>query len=143
MEISQECVDNVCEFILNREFRDISISDKILFLVRQIARRNMKSDFTSKIIEEKMLQYLDMNIKAIESGTSFSLYSSSSAINYHNLIYYIYLPNEVKSNHALCLKVSHIMEKNLQKLFPAVVDHYWAYLSQYMKKKFYDKPSVC
>ena len=133
--LSQECVDNVCEFILNREFRDISISDKILFLDRQIARRNMKSDFTSKIIEDKMLQYLDMNIKAIESGTSFSLYSSSSAINYHNLIYYIYLPNKVKSNHALCLKVSRIMEKNLQELFPAIVDHYWAYLSQYMKKK--------
>lgn len=135
MDISQECVDSICEFILNREFRDISISDKILFLDRQIARRNMRSDFTSKVIEEKLLQYLDINIKAIESGKSFSLYSSNSAINYQNLVYYIYLPNEVKSNHTLCLRVSHIMEKNLQELFPSVFNHYWQYLSQYMKGK--------
>lgn len=135
VDISQECVDSICEFILNREFRDISINDKILFLDRQIAKRNMKSDFTSKIIEEKLLQYLDMNIKAIESGNSFALYSSNSAINYYNLVHYIYLPNEFKSNHALCLRVSHIMENNLQELFPSVVNHYWAYLSQYMKKK--------
>lgn len=136
MDISQECVDSICEFILNREFGTIiSISDKILFLDRQIARRNMRSDFTSKIIEEKLIQYLDMNIKAIESGNSFALYSSNSAINYYNLVYYIYLPNEFKSNHALCLRVSHIMGNNLQELFPSVVDHYWEYLSQYMKKK--------
>lgn len=139
MDISQGCVDSICEFILNHKFRTISISDKILFLDRQIARRNMRSDFTSKVIEQKLLQYLDRNIKAIESGKSFSVYSSSSAINYPNLVYYIYLPKEIKSNHALCLRVSHIMENNLQELFPSVVDHYWAYLSQYMKKKILHK----
>lgn len=136
MDISQECMDHVCEFILKREFREILINDKILFLDRQIAKRKMLSVFTSKTIEEQLLQYLDMNIKALESGAPFSLTSKTSAINYHNLVHYIYLPDEAKSNHALCVRVSRIIGKNLQALFPAIVNHYWAYLSIYMKRKF-------
>ena len=135
MDISQECVDSICEFILKREFWEISIDDKIIFLDRQIAKRKMKSDFTSRIIEEKLLQYLDDNIKAIKAGKPFSLMSTSRAVNYPNLVEYIYLPGEAKSNHAICLRVSHIMEKNLKDLIPAVVEHYWGYLSKYMKRK--------
>lgn len=135
MDISQECVDYVSDFILKFEFREILINDKVLFFDRQIARRKMKSEITSKLIEEKLLQYLDMHIKALESGTTFSLMSTSSAINYDNLVHYIYLQNETKSNHALCIRVSHIMKKNLRQLIPSVINHYWRYLSKYMKNK--------
>lgn len=135
MDISQECVDYVSDFILKFEFREILINDKVLFFDRQIARRKMKSEITSKLIEEKLLQYLDMHIKALESGTTFSLMSTSSAINYDNLVHYIYLQDETRSNHALCIRVSHIMEKNLKQLIPSVINHYWGYLSKYMKNK--------
>ena len=135
MDISQECVDYVSDFILKFEFREILINDKVLFFDRQIARRKMKSEITSKLIEEKLLQYLDMHIKALESGTTFSLMSTSSAINYDNLVHYIYSQNETKSNHALCIRVSHIMKNNLRPLIPSVINHYWEYLSKYMKNK--------
>lgn len=135
MDISQECVDYVSDFILKFEFREILINDKVLFFDRQIARRKMRSEITSKLIEEKLLQYLDMHIKALESETTFSLRSTSSAINYYNLVHYIYLQDEIRSNHALCIRVSHIMKKNLKELIPSVINHYWEYLSKYMKKK--------
>lgn len=135
MDISQECVDHVSDFILKFDFYEILINDKVLFFDRQIARRKMKSEITSKLIEEKLLQYLDMHIKALESGKTFSLMPTSSAINYDNLVHYIYLQDETKSNHALCIRVSHIMEKNLKQLMPSVINHYWGYLSKYMKSK--------
>lgn len=135
MDISQECVDNVSSFILKYEFHQILITDKVLFFDRQIAKRKMKSSITSKVIEEKLLQYLDMHIKALECGRTFSLISTSRAINYDNLVHYIYLQDEKKCNHALSLRVSHILDKNLRQLIPSVTNHYWRYLSKYMRSK--------
>lgn len=135
MDISQECVDYVSAFILKYEFREILINDKVLFFDKQIAKRKMSSEVTSRLIEEKLLQYLDMHIKEVESGGTFTLRSRNGTINYDNLVHYIYIQGETKSNHALCIRVSHIMEKNLRQFIPSIVNHYWSYLSKYMKSK--------
>lgn len=134
MDISQASVDYICDFILKYEFRQIFISDKILFLDKQIAKRKMQSEVTSKLIEEKFLQYIDMHINSLESGSTFSLMSRNH-INYYNLVHYICPQSERKSIHSLSIRVSHIMKKNLKDLFPSIVNHYWRYLSEYMKRK--------
>ncbi len=134
MDISQESVDYICDFILKYEFRQIFISDKVLFFDKQIAKRKMQSELTSKLIEEKFLQYIDMHIKALESGSTFSSMSRNH-INYYNLVHYIYPQSDKKSIHSLSIRVSHIIKKNLKDLFPSIADHYWGYLSEYMKRK--------
>ena len=135
MDISQEIVDYICSFIFKYEFKDIFIDDKILFLDRQIAKRNMRSEVTSRLIEEKLVQYLDMHIKELESGHQFSLMSRNSTINYYNLANYIYPQNAKNTSHAISLRVSRIIEKELKDLIPSVVNYYWIYLSKYMKRK--------
>ena len=133
MNIPQETVDAVCQFILKREYREILINDKVLFLDRQLFRRKMYSDITAKLIENKLLCYIDNHIKAIEDGTKFELYSTSG-INYYNLVHYI-SPEKGYHSRRLAMRVSKIIKLGDPVLILHVVEHYSHYVSSYQKAK--------
>ena len=58
VDVSQDLIDSICTFIFKYEFREILISDKILFLDSQIYKKQMYSDTVSKIIEDKLFYYI-------------------------------------------------------------------------------------
>ena len=65
MDISQRLVDLICTFILNNEFKEILINDKILFLDWQFYRWKKTSQITAKTVESKLINYLDQEITAL------------------------------------------------------------------------------
>lgn len=134
VDISQELVDRVCSFILKYEFRDILISDKVLFLYYQLERRKKYSDVTAKEIENKLIFYLDSHIKAIETGKSFNLLSTGS-INYCDLVHYIAPSNTNYRSHRLSLRISKILDNDISLLYPNIAEHYWAYISAYQRRR--------
>ena len=134
MNIPQQTVDIVCQFILRSEYREILINDKVLFLDRQLYRRKMYSATTAKLIEDKLLFYIDNHIKAIENGTEFELLSTSSGINYCNLVHYISSEAGYHSRR-LSMRVSKIVNLGNPVLLTHVVDHYSHYVSPYQKAK--------
>lgn len=133
MDIPQKTVDAVCQFILKREYREILINDKVLFLDRQLYRRQMYSATTAKLVEDKLLFYIDSHIKAIENGTKFDLLSTSS-INYYNLVHYI-SPQKEYHSRRLAIRVSKIIKLGNPVLLTHVVEHYSHYVSPYQKAK--------
>lgn len=135
VDISQSLADKLCIFIFKYDFRDILIDDKVLFLDRQIANRHKYSNTTAKIVEDKLIWYIDSHIAALEAHKHFDVLSAHSSINYCDLIRYI-APKDVQYfSRKLSIRVSKIISGNLSELFPQIVHHYWAYISIYQRRK--------
>ena len=133
VDISQELVDYICGFLLKNDFREIMIDDKVLFLDSQVDKRHKVSPATKKIIEDKLIWYLDAKIEAEENGTSFEVFSKKSNINFGNLVHYI-SPNEKGyHSHRLSIRISRIIKRDISALFKQIVENYWAYLSTYQR----------
>ncbi len=133
VDISQPLVDILCRFIFKYEFRDILINHKVLFLDHQLLRRKMHSDVTSKIIEDKLLFYMDSQIKAIEASGKFDIPTTNSGITYCNLIHYIAPKDEQYHSRRVAIRVSYIIKKNLTEMVPHVVKDYWSHISPYSR----------
>ena len=134
MNIPQETVDSVCQFILKREYREILINDKVLFLDRQLFRRKMYSDITAKTVENRLLFYIDSHIEALGKGTKFEMMSTTSGINYCNLVHYI-SPKPGYHSRRLAMRVTKIIKVANPVMLRHVVEHYSHYVSPYQKAK--------
>ena len=55
-----------CEFIFKYNFREIRIDEKVLFLDRQLHKRQMYSTITAKVIEDALVHHIDSHIKTID-----------------------------------------------------------------------------
>ena len=134
VDVSQDLIDGICSFIFKYEFREILISDKILFLDSQIYKKQMYSDVVSGIIEEKLFYYMDKHIKAIETEQSFELLSHVSNINYCNLIHYISPDKNLNSRKRLSIRVNKIINNSYTPMTEDITNHYYEYLSERQKK---------
>lgn len=133
VDISQELVDYLCEFLLKNDFREIMIDDKVLFLDAQVAKRHKVSAVTKKTIEDKLIWYLDSKIKAEVTGTNFEVFSRTSNINFANLVHYISPDEKGFHPRRLSIRISSIIRKDVSSLFKQIVEDYWAYLSTYQR----------
>ena len=135
IDISQKLVENVCRFMFKYEFSDILINDKILFLEHQIFRRKRYSKITAQIIENKLITYIDAQIDALKKSTYFELRSTSSGINYYNLVHYIDPDNKEYCSRRIASRVSTIIDNDLSEMIPHIVKHYWGYISSCSRYK--------
>lgn len=133
MDLSQDIVDNICRFIFKYEFREILLSDKLAFLQWQIYQKKKYSDVTAKIIENKLIYYIDKHIKAVENNTNFDT-SFQGNMEYCYLAKYI-LPELEYCSRRLSARVSKILKLNNKILNMHVVKCYWGYVSEYQKKQ--------
>lgn len=135
MEISQSLVDKITTFIMSREFGDIYINEKILFLERQLVRRKHYSQKTTKVIEERLIQYISSDISAYQNKKEFSVLSTNTGIGYANLVYYISPLDDNYQSQKLSNKVGKIINNRIEKLYPDVVNYYYHFVSKYQKQK--------
>ena len=135
INISQELVDRIVGFVFSYDFRELLINDKVLFIDSQLIRRKMYSDNTSRIIEDALISYMDKHIFALENEQQFDLPSTSSGINYYNLIHYAYLKENSSASRRLSLRISHILTKELTPMYSHIANHYCSYVSFYQKKR--------
>ena len=135
MEISQSLVDKITTFIMSREFGDIYINDKILFLDRQLVRRKRYSQKTTKAIEEKLIQYISSDISAYQDKKEFSVLSTNTGIGYADLVYYISPLDNNYESQKLSNKVGKIIKYSIERLYPDVVNYYYYFVSKYQKQK--------
>lgn len=135
MDIPQDLVDTVCKFIFKYEFREIDISDKVAFLDAQLWRKKKYSEITSKVIENKLIFYLDKHLKSIETGEKFELYSHTTNINYCNLVHYIHA-EELYTSRRLSIRVSKIVRNAYSDFKKAIEHHYYPYISAKQKRRF-------
>lgn len=134
IDVSQDLVDYVCDFIFEYDFRNIDISDKILFLDSQLIKRKKISNNTTLIIEKKFIFYLDKHISCIDNKQNFDLMSSRSGINYPNLIFYIKKETDKYESKKLSLRISRIINKNYTQFMNALKWKYYEFLSEKQKK---------
>lgn len=134
VNISQKLVDTICSFILTREFGKIQISDKVLFLDHQLARRQMNSKITDKVIEDTLISYLDKHIAALLKGENFEVCSATPSINYCNLVNYIFSQEEHISRR-LSTRISQIIDNNLTQMYGQIINFYCLHVSNYLRKK--------
>lgn len=135
MNISQSSVNRITSFILSREFEDIYINDKILFLDRQLVRRKKYSKQTSTAIEERLIQYISSDISAYQHNKEFSVLSTNTSIGYADLAYYISPLDNNYQSQKLSVKVGKIINNGIEKLYPDVVNYYYHFVSKYQKQK--------
>lgn len=131
MKISQEVMDRFCKFIFKYEFREIYINDKILFLDYQISQKNMFSNITSKVVEDKLISYFDQHIDTLNKGEMFELPSTSNGINYYNLIHYIKPKN---TSRRLSIRITKMLKAGLKKSYLTFFENYYPYLSPSQQK---------
>ena len=134
MNISQSLVDRVCSFIFSREFADIRINEKIMFIDSQLGKRRMYSAVTSKVIEDTLISYVDQNIEAIKKKERFNILSTSG-INYQSLVFYIRPQEENFVSHRLSLRVSQIITDQIEAMYKDIALYYCMYVSAYKRKK--------
>lgn len=134
VDLPQEIVDSICQFIFSYEFREIMINDKILFIDRQVYSKGKYSNNTSAVIENTLINYIDAHIKALEMGEQFEILSTNSRINYCNLVHYI-SPRKGYHSRRLALRVTKILQLNDTTLLGHIVQHYIYYISNYQRSK--------
>ncbi|MBE5977864.1 MAG: hypothetical protein E7249_01855 [Paenibacillaceae bacterium] len=135
VDISQSLVETLCRFLFKYEFREILINDKISFLYYQLLCKEMYSDVTSKIIEDKLLFYIDSQIRAIESSEKFNEPLSNSGLTYSNLIHYVAPKNEQYHSRRVAIRVLYIIKNNMTDMVPHVLKDYWNHISPYSRYK--------
>lgn len=132
MTVPQELIDKLCSFIFKYEFYDIYINDKVLFLDYQIAKKGMSSVHTSIVIENKLVNYIDAYIDTLKHGGDFDVRSTSSGINFYNLVHYI---GPGLSQLRLAKRFNQLLDIGLEKVNFELIDHCTQYLSANMKNK--------
>lgn len=135
MEISQPLVNRLCVFILKHEFREILIDDKVRFLDSQVSKRKKHSGITAKVIEDKLLYYIDSHIAALKEKKNFNFFSGSSSISYYNLAYYSTVSDSACPSKKLSRRITQIIKLDLPELMPHIVEYYWTYISAYQQKR--------
>ena len=134
VKLEQSTVDKLCEFIFKYDFREIRIDEKVLFLDRQLYKRQMYSTITAKVIEDALVHHIDSHTKTIDEKQEYHSFSGTTSINYYNLVHYI--SPEKKASRRLSIRVSRIISNSAYKeLRSAVTDHYYEYLSEYQQAK--------
>ena len=135
INISQDLVDKICDFILSQEFSGILIDEKIQFLAYQLSSRKMYSKNTSKIIEDTLIAYIDQHITAIKDNKKFEVPSGRSNIKYCDLVHYIAPFEKPYNSRKLSQRISLILSNKLTPLYSDIVEYYCSYVSEYQKKK--------
>jgi len=135
VDISQETVDRICDFILKHSFRDIMIDDKVFFLDAQLYHRKKTSEKTEAVVQEVFISYLDKHIECLRENKQFELASSCGA-SYFKLVHYIHPGRRAPSIGPLSRRISKIVKYNLIVMVRPVYREYWRYISRYQKKRF-------
>lgn len=136
IDISQALVERICQFILNHEFSDIYIDDKILFLDYQLKRRKKNNLTTTLIVEKTLVNYLDLNAKTVLDGKHFQLFSTNSNINYNNLANYLENGGKPYISRDLSKSVNNIINNNQISFIRPIATSYWKKILPYQKRKF-------
>ena len=136
IDLSQETVERMCQFMLNHEFHDLFINDKIAFLYYQLKIRKMNSPTITTIIENALIHYLDLHIEAALNGKRFEVISTRNDINYNNLADYIEHNGKPLISKELSKRVNTIINNNLTYLIKPVAISYWKLIQPYQKRKF-------
>ena len=139
IDISQSLVDEICDFLLSQEFREILIDKKIRFLNAQLHKRGKISKVTAAVIEKQLLNYLDQHIQALKYGTSFNVYSESSAYSYYDLVRFISPEGIPVVSRKISLRVGLIIDNELTSMYRFITDYYWDNISVYMRRKAKEK----
>ena len=132
IDVSSPLVTDVCKFLLNHEFREITIDVKVSFLYTMLRNRNYLSPETSRIVERAFFCYLDKHISCLENGSEFHCYSKSS-INYPYLIHCAY--TKPKTIYKLTKRVNLIISNNYHIMMESVLNHYFEYLSKKQQRE--------
>ena len=133
IDISQKLVDFVCKFIFKYEFREICIDDKIRFLSSQLRKRNMYSNVTHSVIENKLIDYLDKHLDSYVNHIKFHMYSRSG-LNYPKLIGYI-SADDTYTSRKLANRINKIIDYSYEIFEYDIENTYYPYLSKCQKTK--------
>lgn len=132
MDIPVPLVTDVCKFLLNYEFKEMTIDVKFSFLYTMLRNSNYLSPETSMIVERAFFCYLDKHITCLENGSEFNCYSKSS-INYPYLIHCAYTKPETIRK--FTKRINLIIRNNYHIMMEAVLRHYFEYLSKDLQRK--------
>lgn len=139
VDISQSLVDEICGFLLQQEFREISIDKKISFLSAQLHKRGKVSKVTATIVEKQLLNYLDQHIHALKCGNNFSVYSESSGYSYYDLVLFISPKGIPVVSRKISLRAGIIIKNEIVPMYCFITDYYWDYMSSYLRSAAREK----
>lgn len=139
VDISQSLVDEICGFLLQQEFREISIDKKISFLSAQLHKRGKVSKVTATIVEKQLLNYLDQHIHALKCGNNFSVYSETSGYSYYDLVLFISPKGIPVVSRKISLRAGIIIKNEIVPMYCFITDYYWDYMSSYLRSAAREK----
>ena len=128
IDLPQESVDFICDFLFKNDFREINISDKILFIDQQLYRRRKYSEKTADIIEAYFLKIFDAHIKSKVEGTQFEMYTPDGR-GYGDLISYLVSPENVYISRKITNRIVRIIDNSLDSLKNIVMWHCYEHVT--------------
>ncbi len=132
IDLSQALVDYMTRFVLENEFRDILINDKVLFLDRQIYKQNKQSEKTISIVEQRLLAYIDEHKRAVDAGEKYDMLSAQVGITYMNLANYLMKNGQDYISEGLSNRVEKMIEDDQMQLFSG---HYYKHINSELQKR--------
>ncbi len=140
VNISQETMDYICNFMLESKFYEhyniTDIKDYVLFFYKQLSGKELFSNITVKLTSKSLLYYLDTDIKNYQSKQYFFL-ANSNNINYTYLGYCIYPQNKEHTIRTLSYRINYIIQNNMKEFIPLICPALWNHLGRNIKKKIY------
>ena len=128
IDISQNLVDKVIRFIFTYGFF-IDNELKLGILTSQLKCRNMYSNITAKIIKNKLIDYIDKNITALENGEDPKI-----KYCYQYLVRFVFMSGN-KNVTCLSNKVAYILREKLTSMYSDIAYYYIDYISKNQKKQ--------
>ncbi|WP_373482001.1 SIR2 family protein [Acetobacterium sp.] len=134
LDIPISTIQYIIKILLKHEFREILISDKILFLDIQVYLKEMTNNNIRKTILNKLIDYINQEKNSIRSGTHFELHSSRSDSNYWHLANYL-SPKTPWISKDLSIVVNDLLN-NYSTYDSKKIIAYYPYLYKKIKAKF-------
>jgi hypothetical protein len=134
LDIPIGTIQYIIEILLKHEFREILISDKILFLDIQVYLKKMTNNNIRKMILNKLIDYINQEKNCITTGTNFELHSSRSDTNYWHLANYLSPKTPWISKDLSC--VVNDLLNNYSTYDSKKIIAYYPYLYKKIKAKF-------
>jgi len=142
IKLSEEVTKKIIDIILNKEFPELRINEKVLFISKHVYEFKTFNKNIRNCILNTLVQYITQCFDARMLGKSFELVSTNYQINYYSLSHCLSLPDI----RFISSKLSMIIEKYLPEMnsgdLVIVFENYLSRIQKNIKERVFIRSHI-
>lgn len=123
MDVSENLINKIVKFLFSHEFQNMNISFKVNFCYVKLLENGKNNNYTKKIIEKALIDYIKKDIEYIAKGDRLDLRSKND-INYWHLAKLIPINFDDYKSYGVSVLVNQIIDSEITQLYETLSFYY-------------------